>query len=101
MKLLLLLFCLPIFLSGNTQNILQENEMLKWLQGNNVKALSIGVMKNGSLQKAKVYGKTCENNVVPDSNLFNVASLTKPIVAVLTLKLVNVCLWSFAIIVSN
>ncbi|MTI31229.1 serine hydrolase [Xanthovirga aplysinae] len=65
-----------------------------WLKENKVPALGIAVIKNGKLSKVNVYGHIFKNEPAPYNTIFNVASLTKPIVTMLTLKLVDNGDWS-------
>lgn len=55
-----------------------------------VPAVGIGYIKNGKIVEATVYGVLSEGGrVAPDNTIFNVASLTKPITALTTLKLID------------
>jgi CubicO group peptidase (beta-lactamase class C family) len=51
-----------------------------------VPAAGVGIIRNGELRQVKVYG-------APYDTVFNVASLTKPVVTLLTLKLVSQGKW--------
>jgi CubicO group peptidase (beta-lactamase class C family) len=64
-----------------------------WLEENQVPTVGIGIIENGSLQEAKVYGKQQRNIPATANTIFNVASLTKPLVAMLTLILVSRHQW--------
>lgn len=61
----------------------------KWLEINKVSALGIGIISEGKLTQIKVYGELKKDVTAPFNSIFNVASLTKPIVSMLTLKLVS------------
>ncbi|WP_114789952.1 serine hydrolase domain-containing protein [Niabella yanshanensis] len=61
----------------------------KWLQMNKVPALGIGIINKGKLVQISVYGELKKGVAAPFNAIFNVASLTKPIVSMLTLKLVS------------
>jgi len=65
------------------------NEIEKLLQDNNVPALGIGIIKNGKLIKIEVSGTLDKQTTAPFNTIFRVASLTKPIVALITLKLID------------
>lgn len=52
-----------------------------------ISAAGVGIIRNGELREVKVYG-------APYDTVFNVASLTKPVVAMLTLELVHEGKWS-------
>lgn len=60
-----------------------------WLKDNHVPALGIGIIREGGFREIKMYGELRKNEPAPVNAIFNVASLTKPVVAMLTLKLVN------------
>ena len=72
----------------NTTNGLfaqQEKLMLE----KNVPALGIGIIEDGVLRQVKVYGELKKNTPAPYNAIFNVASLSKPISTLLTLRLVS------------
>ncbi|MGD1843023.1 MAG: serine hydrolase [Thermonemataceae bacterium] len=60
-----------------------------WLKENKVPALGVALLKNRALQQVVVYGELEKGVPAPYDAIFNVASLTKPIVTMLTLKLVE------------
>ena len=79
-------------LSYDHQNPVVEypkNDFEKLLKDNKVPALGIGVIENGKLTKVEVYGTLDQQNTAPYNSIFKVASLTKPIVALTTLKLID------------
>lgn len=57
-----------------------DSEIEKWLKENKVPTLGIGTIKNGKLNEIKVFGGAY-------NTIFNVASLTKPVTALVALKL--------------
>ena len=59
-----------------------------------VPALGVGIIKDGKIVQAKVYGELAANKHAPANTIFNVASLTKPVVTMLTLKLVSMGKWN-------
>lgn len=63
------------------------------LQENNVPAVGIGIIRNRRLQQVKVFGELRKGQPAPYDTVFNVASLTKPIVSILTLRLVSAGEW--------
>jgi CubicO group peptidase (beta-lactamase class C family) len=70
-----------------------EQEIEKWLKQNNVPTLGIGVIHNGKLQEIKVFGELQPGVAAPYNTIWNVASLTKPITAMVALKLVSSGKW--------
>ena len=70
-------------------SIFFQNELEKLMLEKKVPALGIGIIEDGVLRQIKVYGELNENNPAPYNAIFNVASLTKPITMLLTLRLVS------------
>lgn len=71
----------------------QDKEIEKWLQENKVPVLGLGIIENGQLQQIKVYGELTKGIAAPYNTIFNVASLTKPVTAMVALKLVSQGKW--------
>lgn len=65
-----------------------------WLSENNVPAAGIGVIEEGKLKYLHVFGELKAGVPAPDNAYFSVASITKPFVAMLTLKLVASGQWN-------
>ncbi|MEA2465793.1 MAG: hypothetical protein QOJ98_3540, partial [Acidobacteriota bacterium] len=63
------------------------------LKENKVPALGVAVIRDGRLREVKVYGELAAGVPAPYDTIFNVASLTKPVVTMLTLRLVSVGKW--------
>ncbi|TCI91332.1 serine hydrolase [Tenacibaculum sp. M341] len=70
------------------------NEFISWLKENNVPTLGIGVINKGKLQEIKVLGNLKSDEKAPYNTIFNVASLTKPVTAIVALKLISLNKWS-------
>ena len=64
-----------------------------WIKENKVPALGIGIIRDGKLREVSMYGELKKTVPAPYNAIFNVASLTKPVVAILTLKLVSEGKW--------
>ena len=71
-----------------------DKEIEKWLKSNNIPTLGIGVINEGKLQQIKVFGELEKGKIAPYNTIFNVASLTKPVTAIVTLKLVSLGKWN-------
>jgi CubicO group peptidase (beta-lactamase class C family) len=69
-------------------------EIEKWLKQNNVPTLGLGIIENGKLKQIKVFGEIAKGISAPYNTIFNVASLTKPVTAMVALKLVSFGKWS-------
>ena len=91
-----------LYAQQSEPHYLNENiEMKKWLTENNVPAVGIGIIMDGKLKQIKMFGELKKNNPAPYNTIFNVASLTKPVVAMLTLKLVSMGEWKLEEPLSN
>ena len=79
----------------STENSIFENdtEIEAWLKENNVATLGLGIIENGNLKHIKVFGELKSGVTAPYNTIFNVASLTKPVTAMVTLKLVSAGKW--------
>lgn len=79
-----------------TENPFFDNdaEIEKWLQENKVPTLGLGIIENGKLKQIKVFGAIAKDASAPYNTIFNVASLTKPVTAMVALKLVSLGKWS-------
>ena len=71
-----------------------DTEIEKWLKENKVPALGIGIIENDKLQQVKVFGQITKGISAPYNTIFNVASLTKPVTAVVALKLASLGKWN-------
>ena len=71
-----------------------ETEVEKWLKENKVPTLGIGIIENNKLQQVKVFGEISKGIPAPYNTIFNVASLTKPVTALVALKLVSLGKWN-------
>ncbi|PTB97107.1 serine hydrolase [Marivirga lumbricoides] len=78
-----------------TEKPIFENnaEMEQWLKENKVPTLGLGLIENGALKQIQVFGEIKAGISAPYNTIFNVASLTKPVTAMVTLKLVSAGQW--------
>lgn len=65
----------------------------KWLIEKHIPALGIGVIKDGKMAQISVFGELEKGKPAPKNTIWNVASLTKPITANVTLRLVSEGKW--------
>lgn len=72
----------------------QDSCVEAFLKTNHIPILGIGVIHNGQLQQIKMNGTHANGIPASYQTLFNVASLTKPITTLVTLKLVSKGLWN-------
>lgn len=66
----------------------------KWLKEKKVPIVGIGVIENAKLKQVKVFGEITKDVAAPYNTIFNVASLTKPVTAIIALKLVSLGKWN-------
>jgi CubicO group peptidase (beta-lactamase class C family) len=69
-------------------------ETEKWLRKNRVAALGVGYIEDGKIKDVKVYGELESGRPAAKNTIWNVASLTKPVTALVALKLVDAGDWS-------
>ena len=82
-----------IKLIDSYENILAEQVPLL-LKEYNVPCVGIGIIDNGKIKYEKVFGEHQLGKKAPNNTIFNLASVTKVIVATTTLKLVNEGSWN-------
>ena len=92
--LVVLTLALPVFAQTSARVFDDRAKVETWLRENKVPALGVGIIRKGRLTEVRVYGQLQKGRPAPHDAIFNVASLTKPIVAMLTLKLVSQGKWS-------
>src|SRR5215218_10040872 len=85
------IFLLFLFsgIASNAQTVDTDDAIQKLLGENKILALGLGVIKGGKLTQVKVFGELKKGEAAPFDTIFNVASLTKPIVAMTALKLAS------------
>ncbi len=79
--------------SKHILTIENDKALEQWLKENKIPNLGLGIIKNGKLEKAKVYGELRTGIPAPNNTIFNVASLTKPVTAMVALKLASEGKW--------
>jgi CubicO group peptidase (beta-lactamase class C family) len=95
-RLLLLLLLFPILLGqqAKAQHHTQiysvpEDSIRNWLATFHVPAVGIGIIESGRVKSVRVYGDLYRGASAPANTIWNVASLTKPVTALVTLALVS------------
>jgi CubicO group peptidase (beta-lactamase class C family) len=71
-----------------------EDKINNWLTERHVPAVGIGIIENSEIKYVKVFGELEKGVPAPDNTIFNVASITKTAVTMLTLKLVESGQWN-------
>lgn len=69
-------------------------ELEQWLKESKIPTLGIGIINKGKLQEIKVLGDLKIGEKAPYNTIFNVASLTKPVTAMVALKLASLGNWN-------
>ncbi len=59
------------------------------LKQNHIPSIGIGIINHGKLQQIRLFGEKKQDSPISYNSIYKVASLTKPIVALITLKLIN------------
>ncbi len=93
----LLLLSLSMIFSAVGQPVVHlpdDSVLTVLMQKHNVPALGIGTIENNQLKTVKVFGELRSGVPAPVNTIFQVASLTKPVVEMTTLRLVSKGLWS-------
>lgn len=70
-------------------NAISLTNIDKLIKDHNVPAVGIGIIEDGQLTQVEVHGTLDQKTIAPHNTIFKVASLTKPLVALLTLKLAD------------
>ncbi|KAA2224033.1 serine hydrolase [Chryseobacterium sediminis] len=70
-----------------------DQSMQSWLKENNIPTMGLGIIEGGKLQQVKVFGNTKTGILTPPNACFNVASLTKPVTAIVALRLISLGKW--------
>lgn len=82
------------FAQGDSSIFDKNSQIEKWMKEKKVSALGLGIIENGKLKQIKVFGKIAKGQSAPYNTIFNVASLTKPVTAIVALKLVSLGKWN-------
>ncbi|PUZ28646.1 hypothetical protein DCC81_03950 [Chitinophaga parva] len=65
-----------------------------WMAEYHVPCAGVGIIENGKITWVKNFGELQAGRPAPNNTLFNIASQTKPVTAMLTLKLVELGKWN-------
>ena len=66
-----------------------KEETERWLVQKGIPALGIGYIEEGKIKQISVFGELEKGKTAPKNTIWNVASLTKPITALVALKLID------------
>jgi CubicO group peptidase (beta-lactamase class C family) len=82
------------FAQGDSSIFDKNSQIEKWMKEKKVPALGLGIIENGKLKQIRVFGEIAKGQSAPYNTIFNVASLTKPVTAIVALKLVSLGKWN-------
>jgi len=95
-KLLVFLQCIGVTVHAQILPIQLPSDtlILSWMKEFKVPAVGIGIINHGKTERLKVLGELAKGKHAPVNALFQVASLTKPIVEMTVLRLISRGEWS-------
>ncbi|SFD07656.1 CubicO group peptidase, beta-lactamase class C family [Chitinophaga sp. CF118] len=97
MKAKLILIVILALMSNRSQADTIQTSLLhtvpEWMAEYHVPCVGIGLIEDGRIKWVKVFGNLQQGHPASSNTLFNIASQTKPVVAMLTLKLVQSGQW--------
>lgn len=70
-----------------------KNETERWLKQKGIPALGIGYIEEGKIKQISVFGELEKGESAPINTIWNVASMAKPMTALVALKLINAGKW--------
>ena len=73
--------------------VLKSEPILSWMKAEKVPAVGVCIIEDAKIQEVSMFGDIEYHAPAPLNTLFNLASLTKPLIAVTTLKLVSKGQW--------
>lgn len=79
--------------STNHSLISKDESILNWMKNENVPTVGICMIENAKIRQVKMFGNIEHHSPAPLNTLFNIASLTKPLISMTTLKLVSNGQW--------
>jgi CubicO group peptidase (beta-lactamase class C family) len=98
MKARLVLIIILVLMYNRNQAAGQTDTLLhaipEWMAEYHVPCVGVGLIEDGKIKWVKVFGNLQQGHPASNNTLFNIASQTKPVVALLTLKLVQSGEWN-------
>ncbi|MDP4129693.1 MAG: serine hydrolase domain-containing protein [Bacteroidota bacterium] len=92
--IVLLAACNTVFAQEDTVVSSLLRDVPVWMARHHVPCTSIGLIEGGHIKWLKIFGVLQQGRPAPTNTLFNIASQTKPVTAMLTMKLVQAGLWN-------
>jgi|GEM_PF-319990 len=91
--LVLILLFHPAFTQSDEIQTSLTRDLPVWMAEYHVPCVGVGLIENGRIKWVKNFGELQAGHPAPNNTLFNIASQTKPITAMLVLKLVQLGKW--------
>jgi CubicO group peptidase (beta-lactamase class C family) len=92
--LLLSVLSTGIFAQQDTALASLIRDIPVWMAQNHVHCTGVGIIADGRIKFCRTFGELQQGRPAPDNTLFNIASQTKPVLAMLTLQLVKAGQWN-------
>jgi len=80
---------------------LDGEQISAWMKSENVPTVGVCLIENSKVRSVQMFGDIKHHSPAPPNTLFNIASLTKPLIALTTLKLVSDGQWQLDEPLSN
>ncbi|ASK30020.1 hypothetical protein CEY12_07815 [Chryseobacterium sp. T16E-39] len=80
-------------MSSDESIFINDQTLENWLKENKIPTVGIGIIENWELKQIKVFGEIQKGIKAPRNTYFNVASLTKPVTAMVALRLISLGKW--------
>ena len=91
-KIITFSFCI-FFYAAAAKAQVADSTITRLMQERHIPALGLAFINNGKVVQSKVYGELKTGVPAPDNTVFNVASITKTVTTMVTLRLVNSGKW--------
>ncbi|MGZ3814199.1 MAG: serine hydrolase domain-containing protein [Mucilaginibacter sp.] len=85
---------LSLFCAIAAEGQVADSTIIRLMREKHIPVLGLGFIDNGKVSLSKVYGELKPGVPAPANTLFNVASVTKTVTAMITLRLVNSGEWN-------
>jgi CubicO group peptidase (beta-lactamase class C family) len=92
-KIITVLCCTLLYAAAAEAQV-ADSAIVRLMQERHIPVLGLGFINNGKVVLSKVYGELKTGVPAPANTLFNVASVTKTITTLVTLRLVNAGKWN-------
>jgi len=87
------LFLFTFLYATTAEAQVPDSTIIRLMQEHHIPVLGLAFIDNGKVELSKVYGELKMGESAPANTVFNVASVTKTVTAMITLRLVNAGKW--------